>query len=153
MIRQQTRGRLGSPIAKRSSLVGQLNRGGLRQREEQLQAIIEDEDQIDPVKEEAIRELKEIYEWQNKNPWRTRDNAQRCVRAVTMAIKRLHKRLAQATIMHGRPDPVLRAFADHIHRYILVPSGRGGIHGGVRHGIPSSGGCFMYQGPLDMTWL
>ncbi len=125
----------------------------LRQREGQLQAIIEDEDQIDPVKEEAIRELKEIYEWMNKNPWRTRDNAQRCVRAVTMAIKRLHKRLAQATTMHGHPDLVLRAFADHIHRYILVPSGRGGIHGGVRHGIPSSGGCFMYQGPLDMTWL
>jgi hypothetical protein len=124
----------------------------LRQHEEKLHAIIDDPDQIDPVKEEAIRELKEIYEWMNKNPWRTRDNSQRCVRAVTMAIKRLHKRLSKATTMHRRPDPVLRGFADHILRYILIPSGRGGIHGGARRGLPISGGCFTYEPPSQALW-
>jgi hypothetical protein len=124
----------------------------LRQHEEKLQAIIDDEDQIDPVKEEAISELKEIYEFQNKNSWSTRDNAQRCVRAVTMAIKRFHKNLAQATTLHRRPDLAVRAFADHIYHHIMVPSGRAGNHGGARRWLRIPGGCFTYDPPSGVHW-
>ena len=126
--------------------------GFLRQHEEKLHAIVDDEHQIGPVKEEAIRELREIYEFMNKNPWRTRDNAQRCVRAVTMAIKRLHKNLAQATTLHRCPDLAVRAFADHIYHHIMVPSGRAGNHGGARRWLRIPGGCFTYDPPSGVHW-
>jgi hypothetical protein len=45
---------------------------------------------------------------------------------VTRAIKRLHARLARAVDAKGRPHPVLRGFALHLHEHLLVPSGRGG---------------------------
>ncbi len=124
----------------------------LRQHWKKLQAVIDDQNQIGPVKAEAIRELKEIYEFMNKNPWRTRDNAQRYVRAVTMAIKRLYKTLAKATNTHRCPDLAVRAFADHIYRHLMVPSGRAGKHGGVRRGLRIPGGCFTYDPPVGVVW-
>ena len=82
--------------------------------------------EIEPVKAEALRELEEITEFLRKSPWRSRGGAERCVRAVAMAIRRLHARLAAAVDAEGEPHPVLRAFAGHLHEYLLVPSGRGG---------------------------
>ena len=65
-----------------------------------------------------------------KNSWRARDNAGRCVRAVAVAIKRFHARLAKAVDAEGRPHPVLQGFARHLREHLLIPSGRGGGQGG-----------------------
>jgi hypothetical protein len=65
-----------------------------------------------------------------------------------MALKRLHKRLTAPR----QTDPVLRAFADHIYHYILVPSGRGAAHGGARF-LSLSAGCFTYEPPVALHWI
>ena len=120
-------------------------------KQQELEEIVDDEDQIDPVKQEALRDLEDIYAFQKKNLSRTRSVAQKASDAVGKAIKRFHQRLAKAVDSDGNPHPVLRAFAVHIKQHILIPSGRGSGHGGSRppHGC---GGFFTYQRPLRTAW-
>src|ERR1051326_1781573 len=96
----------------------------LRQKQKELEAILDDREQIEPVKAEALRELQEIYEFQKRNPWRTRDCAQKTVNAVAVAIKRFRKRLADSVDAQGRTNEVLRDFEKHLGRYLLVPRGQ-----------------------------
>lgn len=123
----------------------------MRRRERELEAVLDDRDAIEPVQAEALCELEAIADFMRKNPWRSRDCAQRCVRAVSMAIKRLHAHLARAVDGEGNPHPVLRAFARHLDEHLLIPSGRGGAHGGVR-AAAARAGCFTYQPPPGVVW-
>jgi hypothetical protein len=123
----------------------------LRRRERELEAVLEDELAIEPAKAEAVRELEEIAEFLRKNPWRSEDCAQKCVRAVAMAIRRLHSHLARAVDAAGQPHPVLQRFARHLHEHLLIPSGRGGGHGGAR-AVAAPGGCFTYEPPPGVVW-
>jgi hypothetical protein len=123
----------------------------LRRQQRDLEAVLDDAQAIEPVKAEALRELEEITEFLRKNPWRSRDCAQKCVRAVSMAIKRLHGHLARAVDAGGNPHPVLRAFARHLNEHLLIPSGRGGGQGGVRVAAALAG-CFTYEPPPGVAW-
>ncbi len=113
--------------------------------------MLEDRQEIEPVKAEALRELEEVTEFLRKSPWRSRGGAERCVRAVTAAIKRLHQHLSGAVDAEGRPHPVLQAFAGHLHGHLLVPSGRGGAcaRGWAAATYP---GCFTYEPPPGVVW-
>ena len=75
-------------------------------RQRALERVMEDDEEIEPVKAEALRELEAITEFLRKNPWRSRGGAERCVRAVAIAIKRLHAHLAGAVDVEGQPHPV-----------------------------------------------
>ena len=121
----------------------------LRRQARGLEAMLEDELASLPVKAEARQQREEILEFLRKNPWRTRDCAQKCVRAVTMAIKRLHSNLAEAMDATGKRHPTLQEFARHLHEYLLTPSGRGGGPGGMRG---FAGGCFTYEPPPGVIW-
>ena len=123
----------------------------LWRRQRVLERVIEDDREIEPVRAEALRELEEITEFLRKNPWRSRDCAQMCVRAVSMAIKRLHAHLARAVDTEGRPHAVLQAFARHLHEHLLIPSGWGGGHGGARVAAAPAG-CFTYEPPPGVVW-
>jgi hypothetical protein len=118
----------------------------LRRQARKLAAVLEDEVASERVKTDARREREEILEFLRKNPWRSQDRAQKCVRAVTRAIKRLHGHLARDVDAEGKPHPVLRAFARHLREHLLTPSGRGGGHGGAR-AVSAFGGCFTYEPP------
>jgi hypothetical protein len=124
----------------------------LWRRQRALEAVLEDDREMEPVKAEAVRELEEITEFLRKSPWRSRGGAERCVRAVTRAIKRLHARLARAVDAKGLPHPVLRGFALHLHEYLLVPSGRGGGYARAQAGSGSAG-CFTYEPPPGVIWV
>jgi hypothetical protein len=123
----------------------------LRRKQRALERVLDDELAIEPVKAEARREREEILEFLRKNSWRTRDNTGRCVRAVAVAIKRFHARLAKAVDAEGRPHPVLQGFARHLREHLLIPSGRGGGHGGARASW-SGAGCFTYEPPPGVVW-
>ena len=97
----------------------------LWRRQRELERVLADRLEIEPVKAEALRELEEVTEYLRTSPWRSRGGAERCARAVAVAIKRLLARLAAAVDAEGRPDAVLHAFARHLHEHLLVPSGRG----------------------------
>jgi hypothetical protein len=124
----------------------------LWRRQRALEAVLEDEQQIEPVKAEALRELEEVTEFLRKSPWRCRDSAERCVRAVARAIHRLHVRLARAVDAQGQPHPVLEDFAWHLHEFLLVPSGRGNGPGGARR-TSALAGCFTYEPPPGVVWV
>jgi hypothetical protein len=123
----------------------------LWRRQRTLERVLEDDEAIEPVKAEALRELEEVSEFLRKSPWRSRGGAERCVRAVTAAIKRLHLRLVGAVDAEGKPHPVLQAFARHLYEHLLVPSGRSG---GYARGWPAATypGCFTYEPPPGVVW-
>jgi hypothetical protein len=122
----------------------------LRQKQKELERIVDDRNEIEPVKAEAMRELQEIYEFQRRNPWRTRDCAQKTVRAVSMAIRRFRQHLATGTTANGGRHPVLRAFARHLDNYLVVPSARGGYDRPRFADILA--GCFGYRPPASTVW-
>jgi len=123
----------------------------LWRRQRELERVLEDRLEIEPVKAEALRELEEITEHLRKSPWLSRHGAERCARAVAVAIKRLQAHLAAAVDAEGRPDEVLRAFALHLHEYLLVPSGRGGVYARPQ-AVSGFAGCFIYVPPKGVVW-
>jgi len=96
----------------------------LRRKIEELEAILENDRASEPVKVEVARELEEIYAYQKRNPLAPETQAQRAVRNVRRAIIRLHEHFVAAVGPQGRPHPVLRSFAEHIRRYVIIPSFR-----------------------------
>src|SRR3979411_2802434 len=72
----------------------------------------------------AQRDLDTIVKFLRSQPGRPTNNAQRAVRAVRMAVKRFHHNLSAAVDARGKPDRLLAAFAAHLHRHLIIPSGR-----------------------------
>ena len=123
----------------------------LWRRQGALEAVLEDKLESEPVKAEALRELEEVTEFLRKSPWRSRGGAERCVRAVAMAIRRFYSHLAGALDAQGEPHPVLQALARHLRDYLLTPSGRGGDHRKARPLNPFAG-CYTYEPPPGVVW-
>jgi hypothetical protein len=123
----------------------------LWRRQRALERVLEDDREIEPVKAEALRELEEITEFLRKSPWRSRGGAERCVRAVAMAIRRFHTHLAGAVDAQGEPHSVLQALARHLREHLLTPSGRGGDHRKARALSPFAG-CYTYEPPPGVVW-
>jgi len=123
----------------------------LRRHARQLEAVLKDGAKSELVQAEARRKRQEILEFLRRNPWRSQDGAQKCVRAVTRAIHRLQRHLEWGVDAEGKRHPVLQAFARHLWEHLLLPSGRGGGPGGARAGTPF-GGCFTYDPPPGVVW-
>jgi len=104
----------------------------LWRRQRELERVLEDRLAIEPVKAEALRELEAIADFMRKNPWRSRDCAQKCGRAVSGDIQLLVAHLAGAVDAGGNPQPVLQAFGRHLHEHLLMPSDGGGLPGRFR---------------------
>ena len=122
----------------------------LWRRQRELERVLADRLEIDPVKAEAQQELEEITERLRQSPWLSHHGAERCAQAVALAIKRLHARLAGDVDAEGKPDEVLRGFALHLHEYLLVPSRRAGSHARKQACAPV--GCFIYMPPEGVVW-
>jgi hypothetical protein len=122
----------------------------LWRRQRELERMLADRDEIEPVKAEALRELEDITERLRTSPWLSRHGAERCIQAVTLAIKRFQARLSGALDAEGKPDEVLQAFALHLHEHLLVPSGRGGAYS--RAQAPELAGCLIYEPPRPVKW-
>jgi len=123
----------------------------LWRRQSELERVLKDRHEIEPVKAEALRELEEITEHLRTSPWPSRHGAERCVRAVAMAIQRFHARLVRAVDTEGRPDTVLRDFALHLYDYLLLPSGRS-CERAWRMLACVPNGCFTYLPPKGVVW-
>ena len=123
----------------------------LRRKERELEAILASEDEAEPVKAEALRELDQIARQQRHHWRRSEDHAQKSVRAVRRAIIRFYSRLQKATNPEGGPHPVLGPFAEHLDRHLLIPSAR---YSGLRGSFARSGrvGCFIYEPPAGVIW-
>jgi hypothetical protein len=120
-------------------------------RQNELEALVEEDFQTEPVKAEAYRELSALYNYETRNSARVRDAAAKASDAVGRALKRLQQNLNRARNRDGTPNAVLHAFAEHIRVHILIPSGRGKGHGGVR-GSRGDGGFFRYEPVRAVRW-
>jgi hypothetical protein len=95
---------------------------GLRRRERELEAWLDDPLTIGSAKAEIHQELSDIADFLAKNPWRSDDCARKCVRAVSKAVTRFYNHLRRAVDTQGRPHPVLQDFARHLREHVLIPS-------------------------------
>ncbi len=123
----------------------------LFKKAKELEALLDSDDESEPVKAEALRDLEAIYELQRQHGRRSRDNAGRVAHAVRRAITRFYQRLQKTVGEDGNPHPVLRSFAEHIKRHILIPSARYCGHGGP-HARAGAAGCFTYERPGEVLW-
>ena len=122
----------------------------LWRRQREPERVLEDRHEIEPVKAEALQELEELTEFLRTSQWLSRHGAERCVHAVTAAIKRFHARLARAVDAEGRPHPVLQDFARHVYECVLMPSGRAGRAADWLPLVPA--GSFTYEPPRGVVW-
>lgn len=92
----------------------------------ELEALVDSEDTLDPVKEEALRELEAIYAWQRNHPERVNRDAEAAARMVEKAIQDFFEHLLSARTLRGEPHRLARAFADYIGQHLVGPRGVGG---------------------------
>jgi hypothetical protein len=123
----------------------------LLRKEKELEAILDDDNESEPVKAEALRELEAIAEFQRKHGRRAQNNAQRAADSVRKAITRFHRRLLKAATARSNSGPVLAQFAAHLEKHLLVPSRRYSGHGNAR-ARTGLAGSFTYEPPPAIAW-
>jgi hypothetical protein len=124
----------------------------LLRKEKELESILDDENESEPVKAEALRELEQITDYQKQHGGRTKDGAQRAAQTVRQAMTRFYHHLLASVDKNGNPHPVLCPFALYLQNYILIPSARYSGHGGpyARDGMA---GRFTYEPPPGHHWV
>jgi len=106
-------------------------------KERTLEAILDSEDAIEPVKAEALRELASIYALQEAAQTEEAQSMESAGHVILSGLYRLYLSLADGPrTLHPDPHNPVRPFAKHLLRHLLIPTIRGSRHGGVR---------FVYQ--------
>jgi hypothetical protein len=118
----------------------------LLRKQKELEAILDDPNESEPVRAEALCDLEAIADFEREHAGRSVSNAQRAADAVHKAITRFHRHLAEATDATGNPHPLLTAFAAYLEKHVLVPSRRYAA-GGNRFARTGLSGCFTYEPP------
>ena len=99
----------------------------------------------------AQAELDEIYKSLDGAAGRTIDSASKTADRVRKAIKRLHAKLSEANDETHNPNLVLRDFANHLDKYLIVPSSRFTKGKGSRNRAGVAG-TFTYEPPPGVVW-
>jgi hypothetical protein len=114
----------------------------LRERKAELLAAIEDVNLPQSERDNSQTEYDQLKKSLNsKFP---PSQAQKAVDRVRQLLKRLVDQLLEANSKPGEPDETLRAFGDHINKYIVRTSSS---HANT--GLP---GCFTYEPPPGVEW-
>ncbi len=113
-------------------------------KQKALEAILDSEDELDPVKTEALHELIALQEVQQACLADIADTAEATAMIVSNGLLNLHTRLATALDGRGNPHPLARAFAHHLLTCILMPSHRASAHDRITR--------FIYQPPAAVKW-
>jgi hypothetical protein len=121
----------------------------LWRKQRQLETVLEDDGESEPVKAEAQRELETLLKVKSDPLRNSADISTRAAQTVRRSIRRLHRRLADAVDAEGRPHRILRAFAAHLETCVLVPSRR---WAGAR-GSGAYPGCLVYEPPQGVRWI
>jgi hypothetical protein len=119
-------------------------------RQRELERVIGNAEEPEPVRAEALRELGQIAEYLQQTPWISSQAALRHARNVGAAILRLFGHLTDALGADGRPDEVLRAFGTHLRQHLLACSARGPKD--IRVGSWAHPGWFVYVPPQGLRW-
>jgi hypothetical protein len=132
----------------------QLNKGEnilLKKKFRELLETIEDATLPQSERDTAQAQLDEIHQSLDGVAGRVIDNASRTAERVRKAIKRLHTKLASATDEKHQPNLVLRDFAEHVRKYLMIPSSRYTQGKGSRNRAGVAG-TFTYEPPSGVVW-
>lgn len=138
----------------RQACGAQLNKGEntlLKKRFRELLEIVDDATLPGAERDAAQMELDELHQALDGTAARTIDSAAKTAERVRKLIKRLHTKLASATDEYNRPHPVLREFAEHLNRYLIIPSSRFAKGKGSRNRAGVAG-TFIYEPPAGVVW-
>ncbi|HEY5909661.1 MAG TPA: hypothetical protein VJA21_03550 [Verrucomicrobiae bacterium] len=120
-------------------------------KQKELEAILDDASESEPVKAEALRELEEVVAYLNHHAPRSKDAARNAAETLRLSIRRLHARLLASTGTNGKPHPTLKQFAAHIETYILTPRPKWpGPPSALARNAPA--GCITYDPTPAITW-
>ncbi|WCJ60323.1 7-cyano-7-deazaguanine synthase [Fontisphaera persica] len=118
---------------------------------EECRDILNDPTASETTRDEAVAKLEELAKVLNVTRSDSQGNAEKQVRAIRRAIERLIEKLREAKDRQNNPHQALRAFGEHLHKHLWVPSSR---FSGTRHSRVSTetAGQFTYERPPDINW-
>jgi uncharacterized protein (UPF0147 family) len=122
----------------------------LKREVRELLAIIRDATLPAEEREVAQDKLEEINRAVSGSKGISRDAA-KTVDRVRKTILRLHDQLAAATDEYHQPHAVLRDFAEHLRKYLIVPSARFTKTKNSRNQAGVAG-TFTYEPPPGVKW-
>ena len=143
----------GQEVVQEASL-GAENNASRRQLQQQAlkwHAVLSHPVASEGEKAEAMAKLEEIAELVQVTGHKLESGADKQVRAMRRALDRFIQDLRQATDRNKNPHPTLRAFGEHLHRYLWLPSSRYQRHSRsrTRAGVA---GQFTYERPAGIRW-
>jgi hypothetical protein len=94
----------------------------LRHKQLALEAILDRDDELEPIKAEALRELTAVYELQERYVASVAKTQDAFAQHLMAALWGLYKRLSAATDLRGYPNHVLRSFGLHLLVHLIMPS-------------------------------
>jgi hypothetical protein len=116
----------------------------LTRKQNRLEKILDDPDELDIVKTEANHQIIEIYEERRNILTDSKGTAKTISEIVFANIYSVYATLATACDYQGNPHPVARPFSRHLLLYLLIPS--------IRATGPSPVTTFIYCPPAGTTW-
>jgi hypothetical protein len=144
---------LGQSVVQEASLAadGEAGKKSIEQEAHKCMAVIHDPSASEMEKDEARQELAKLAKILKVVSHAPASGAEKQVRAVRRAIERLIGELRTAHDRSKGAQQALRAFGEHLHQYLWIPSSR---YGGSRRARVSSGmaGRFVYERPAGVRW-
>jgi hypothetical protein len=120
-------------------------------RARELKEMIDDPTETERAKVEAREELEAIAAHLSKDSRTVRDPTKAAADAVRIGIHRFLHNLVGRGDTVSSPLAVRRGFAEHLHRYLIVPSHRyAGL--GARKARGELTGCLLYDPPGEILW-
>lgn len=143
----------GQSVVQEASLAGDGEAGkkSIKQEAQECLAVIDDPAASEMEKNEARQELDRLEASLKVVNHAPASGAEKQVRAVRRAIERFIRDLRKARDPSKEAQRALRAFGEHLHQFLWIPSSR---YGGSRRARVGSGmaGRFVYERPEGMRW-
>ena len=144
---------LGQAMVQEGSLGGdgETTQKKLKEVAGDCMAVIQDPSASELEKAEATKQLEDLAECRQVAGHSSVSGAEKQVRAVRRAIERFIGALRMARDRSKRVQQALRAFGEHLHQYMWIPSSR---YGGSRRARVQTGtaGRFVYERPSGVRW-
>ncbi len=126
-------------------------RKAYKERARELKDTLDDPTETEGAKQAAREELQEIFAHLSKDSRQVRDSTKGAGDAVGKAIKRLLDNLFEPGRSAASPPSVRREFAEHLQRYLLIPSRRYAAPR-ARKARGDLTGCLLYDPPAGISW-
>ena len=89
-------------------------------KQHELEVLVDCEDTLDPVKEEALCELEAIYAYQRRHPNHPSCDPEHVARSVVKAIENFCRHMTEAFDLRGEPHELVRQFGKYVRDHLRL---------------------------------